>query len=316
MLTAAWPPRLRWDRRSRSTSSPRFLITRPPWATTVSITRVSNRSSTAASSVRSTLRDSRVNPEMSMNPTAADRVTPCLSSPATLGNNALPTSVARCRHAYTVVRSSTGSNSWVMATACAASWSGSCGSSMARPGANRAPSTSEMKPVWAAARRDNSWPSGRASSTKPSVSTMSPASSPRRIGQGGDVGADERPLLVADFGEPQCPPQPARFLDAHARLLGDLHPGEAPVPGQQPPSDHLCRRGLVILGFSRCPRKHVGGLFGCATPSRASNAASRLSLPNRASPRTGAVPTSRTRTTNRAGPRTGSITWSTSLLLG
>jgi len=34
----------------------------------------SNRSSTPANSVRSTLRDSRVNPEMSTNPTAAGRV--------------------------------------------------------------------------------------------------------------------------------------------------------------------------------------------------------------------------------------------------
>ena len=169
-----------------------------------------------------------------MNPTAADRVTPCLSSPATLGNNALPTSVARCRHAYTVVRSSTGSNSWVMATACAASWSGSCGSSMARPGANRAPSTSEMKPVWAAARRDNSWPSGRASSTKPSVSTMSPASSPRRIGQGGDVGADERPLLVADFGEPSAhhnrrvSSMPMRACSATSTLVKRPCPASSP----------------------------------------------------------------------------------------
>lgn len=48
--------------------------------------------------------------------------------------------------------------------------------------------------------------------------------------------------------------------------------------------------------------------MGVLPPNRASTAASRLSLPNRASPRTGAVPTSRTRTTNWAGPRTGSIT--------
>ncbi len=72
---------------------------------------------------------------------------------------------------------------------------------------------------------------------------------PRSILQGGDIGAGENPLLVADLGEPQCPPQPTRFLDAHARPLDDLQPAKASVPGQQTAGNHLGRLGLLILGL-------------------------------------------------------------------
>ena len=67
-----------------------------------------------------------------------------------------------------------------------------------------------------------------------------------RIGEGSDVGAGEHPLLVIDFGEPQCPPQLSRLIKSDASSLGDLLSGIASVAGEQSPGDRLRGRGLVL----------------------------------------------------------------------
>ncbi len=64
---------------------------------------------------------------------------------------------------------------------------------------------------------------------------------PGGVGQGGDVGAGEHPLVVAGLREPHRTPQSPGMLQGNPGLFGDLQTGVAAGPGQQTPFNYLRR---------------------------------------------------------------------------
>jgi len=82
-----------------------------------------------------------------------------------------------------------------------------------------------------------------------------------RVGQGGDVGTGEDPLIVGYFGESEGAPQSACFLGGNAGPLGDVQSGVAPVPIQQPAGDDLPRWQPAVRGI-RWLRRRIGFRVG------------------------------------------------------